>query len=69
MVTRAPLSQWQLEIGAHLLRKGCGFQIGQVIKEKKLDHNRYKVKVITGLFFDFHNNEITHTTANKVIKN
>lgn len=69
MVTRAPLAQWQLEIGAHLLRKGCGFEIGQVIKEKKLDYNRYKVKVISGLFFDFNKNEITHTTVNKVIKN
>lgn len=69
MVNRAPLSQWRLEIGAHLLRKGCGFEVGQVIKEKKLDHNRYRVKVITGLFFDFNKNEITHTTANKVIKN
>lgn len=67
LINRANSKEWQLQIGAHLLKKGCGFHIGQIIKEKKLYNNRYRVKVVTGLFYDFNTNKITHTAANKVL--
>jgi hypothetical protein len=64
---RATAKEWQLQIGAHLLKKGCGFHIGQIIKEKRIYGKRYRVKVITGLFYDFNTNKITHTAENKVL--
>lgn len=68
IVNRASVKRWQIEIGTHLLKKGCGYQIGQIIQEKKLRDNLYRVKVITGIFYDFKKNEITHTSDNRVIK-
>lgn len=65
---RAPLQQYYLEIGSHFLKKGAGYQVGQVIKERRLRPGIWKVKVITGLFFDFDNNKINHTSADKVIR-
>jgi hypothetical protein len=67
LANRASIKEWQLQIGAHLLKKGCGFYIGQIIKEKKLYGKCYRVKVVTGLFYDFNTNQITHTAANKVL--
>ncbi|MFE3848957.1 hypothetical protein ACFX5D_13375 [Flavobacterium sp. LB3P45] len=67
LLNRASAKEWQLQIGAHLLKKGCGFHIGQIIKEKKLYGKRYRVKVITGLFYDFNTNKINHTAENKVL--
>lgn len=68
MANKAPLKQYYLEIGAHFLKKGCGFQVGQIIKEKQLHNNIYRVSVITGLFFNLQTNEITHTADKRVIK-
>lgn len=68
MISGAGLKRWQLEIGTHLIKKGCGYQVGQIIQEKKLRENLYRVKVITGLFYDFKLNKITHTAENRVIK-
>lgn len=67
LLNRASSKEWQLQIGAHLLKKGCGYHIGQIIKEKRLYDKRYRVKVVTGLFYDFNTNQITHTAANKVL--
>jgi hypothetical protein len=67
LTNRATTKEWQLQIGAHLLKKGCGFHIGQIIREKRLYGNRYRVKVIRGLFYDFKTNKITHTAENKVL--
>jgi hypothetical protein len=67
LFARATAKEWQLQIGAHLLKKGCGFQIGQIIKEKRTYGKRYRVKVITGLFYDFKTNKITHTAENRVL--
>ena len=67
LANKASVKDWQLQIGAHLLKKGCGFHIGQIIKEKRLYGKRYRVKVITDLFYDFNTNQITHTAANKVL--
>lgn len=64
---RAPIKQWQLELGAHLLKKGCGYQIGQIIRDKKVSPGHWRVKVITGLFYNFATNEVTHTKSNRII--
>lgn len=69
LATGAGKKRWQLEIGAHLLKKGCGFQVGQIIQEKRLRDNIWRVKVITGLFYDFNENKINHTAENKIIRN
>lgn len=68
IVMRASARRWQIEIGTYLLKKGCSYQVGQIVQEKKLRDNLYRVKVITGIFYDFRKNEITHTSENRVIK-
>jgi hypothetical protein len=64
---RAGLKQWQMEIGAHLLKKGCGFAIGQIVQEKRLEPGKWRVKVITGIFYDFRENKINHTVENRIL--
>lgn len=66
---RAGLKQWQMEIGAHLLKKGCGYQIGQIVQEKRLEPGKWRVKVITGIFYDFQENKINHTAEKRVLTN
>jgi hypothetical protein len=68
MIHKAPLKQYYLNIGSHLLKKGCGFEIGQVVKEKHLYDNVYRVSVITGLFYNFQENKVSHTAAKKIMK-
>lgn len=68
MIHRAPLSQYYLNLGSHLLKKGAGFEIGQIVKEKKIRSGLYRVKVITGLFYDFGTNKVTHTADNRIMK-
>ena len=66
---RAKLQKWQLELGAHLLKKGCGYQIGQVIESKKIKNNpKSKAKFISGLTYDFGTNQIYHRTGKTIIK-
>lgn len=65
---RKTLKQWQMELGAHLLKKGCGYQIGQIIREKRLRPGVWKVKVVTGLFYDFSTNKINHTKENRIVR-
>ena len=68
MISKAPLKQYSLNIGSFLLRRGSGFYIGQIVKEKKLYGNVYRVSVITGLFYDFKTNKVTHTAEKKIMK-
>jgi hypothetical protein len=67
LFARATAKEWQLQIGAYLLKKGCGFQIGQIIEEKKIGYKRYRVKVITHLSYDFKTNKINHLTDRRVL--
>jgi hypothetical protein len=65
---KANRQTWQLEIGAYLLKKGCGFEIGQVIKSKDChNNNKQKVKYITGLTYDFGTNKIYHRSGKTLI--
>lgn len=67
---RAKVSRWQMEIGAHLLKKGCGYQVGQVLKSKKIQSTSKKSRVtyISGLTFDFETNKIFHRTGKTIAK-
>lgn len=65
--TRAKWKQWQLEIGAHLIKKGCGYEIGQIVRTRKIGHDRFKVKVVTNLFYDFGQNQVNHIKENRII--
>ena len=68
MANKAPLRQYYLEIGAYYLKKGCAYEVGQIIKAKKLHHsNVHRVTVVKGLWFNLHTNEITHTAGKTII--
>lgn len=67
LLNRASVREWQLQLGAHLLKKGCGYKVGQIIREKHIGNKRYRVKVITNLLYDFNENKINHTTANNIL--
>jgi len=64
---RASLKTWQLELGAYLLKKGCGYEIGQIVRSRKIGTDRYRVKVVTNLFYDFASNKVNHTLVNRII--
>jgi hypothetical protein len=68
MINRAPLKQYYLNVGSHLLKKGAGFEVGQIVKEKPLSNGLYRVSVITGLFYNFQENKVTHTAGKKTMK-
>jgi hypothetical protein len=68
MINRAPLKQYYLNVGSHLLKKGAGFEVGQIVKEKHLRNGMYRVSVITGLFYNFQENKVTHTADKKIMK-
>lgn len=68
MVNKAPLSQYYLELGTHFLKKGSGVKVGQIFKEKKLEHNLYRVSVVTGLYYDFNTNKVNHTSEKRIMK-
>lgn len=68
MLNRASKKQYYLEMGSHFMKKGCNVQIGQIVDSKKIDHERRRVKVVTGLFYDFRTNKINHTSDKRVIK-
>jgi hypothetical protein len=67
LFTGAKANEWKLQIGAHLLKQGCGFKIGQIIKEKEIGYKRYRVKVITNLVYDFRQNKVIHVGENKIV--
>ena len=68
MINKAPLKQYYLNIGSHLLKKGSGFKVGQIVKEKHLYNGVYRVSVITGLFYNFQENKVTHTADKRIVK-
>ena len=68
---RASIKDWQFQIGAKLLKKGCGQVLGEVLYEKKVIHVKdkiMKVKVIKDLTFDFRTNKLHVATENKMVK-
>ncbi|GGA84631.1 hypothetical protein GCM10008015_26760 [Flavobacterium palustre] len=68
ILNKANKKQYYLEIGSHFLKKGCNVQVGQIVDSKRIDHERRRVKVITGIFYDFGLNKITHTTDKRILK-
>lgn len=65
---RAPLKQYYLEIGAHLLKKGCDVEIGQIINAKNIKPGTQRITVITEMYYGFHNNRISHRTEKRILK-
>lgn len=68
MAQGANTKQYYLEIGTHFLKKGTGYEVGQIVQSKRIGDNRHRVKVITGIFYDFATNKINHTAENRIIK-
>lgn len=68
MLNKAGFKQYCLEIGVYFLKKGVGYDIGQILQEKHLHEKTYRVKVVTGIFYNFKDNKITHTAENRIIK-
>lgn len=68
IISRASGRQWCLNIGAYFLKKGTGYQIGSIVKEKHLRDNVFRVSVVTGLFYDFQQNKVTHTVEKRILK-
>jgi uncharacterized protein YjdB len=65
---RADRRQWNLNIGSYLLRKGVGWEIGQIIKKERLTTNITKVTYITGFSYNFEKNKVIHRTGAKLLK-
>jgi len=68
IINRAPKRQWQLNIGTYFLKKGVGYEIGQIIKKEPFQNGSIKVTYITGFTYDFGKNKVIHRTGVKVIK-
>lgn len=66
---KADKRQWHLNIGSYFLRKGVGWEIGQVIEKVELSTGAIKVTYITGFSYDFGKNKVIHRTGVKVITN
>lgn len=67
ILTRAVKRQWQLNLGTYLLKKGVGWDIGQIIKKEPLNSGAIKVTYITGFSYDFGTNKVIHRTGVKVV--
>lgn len=67
-LNRATLKQYYLEIGAYFLKKGCNVEIGQVLKIKEYKPGVQQVKVVTEMYYSFHDNKITHRTGTRVLR-
>lgn len=60
---RAPLKQYYLEIGVHLLKKGCNVEIGQVLKVRDIRPGLQQAQAVTEIYYSFHDNKISHKTG------
>lgn len=67
ILTRANLRQWYLNVGSYFLRKGVGYEIGQITKKETLNNGVIKVRYIRSLSYDFKTNKVTHTLGVKNI--
>lgn len=69
VANKASLKEIYLEIGAYFIKKGSNYQIGEILyKQKKQgDHEMYKAKVVTNLWFEFDTNKIHVKRNNKFI--
>jgi len=63
----APRSQYYLELGAYFIKKGTGYEVGQVVDVRKVCGKDRPV-YISNLFFDFKHNRINHQLSDKPVK-
>lgn len=66
---KAPRKQMYLEIGAHFIKKGADYEIGQVLYRQKGQgkKNISKAKVVTNMYFEFDSNKIYVRRNNKFV--
>ena len=61
-----------MQIGAHFLKKGAGYKLGQILYEKKVMHHEgdklIKVKVVDDLTYDFKTNKVHLRSSNRLVK-
>lgn len=62
----APRNQYYLEVGTYLLKKGTGYQVGQVVDKRKVCGKERPV-YIDNLFYDFKHNRVNHTLSDKPV--
>lgn len=67
---KAPLTQYYLEIGTWLIRKGCHAQVGQIIRAKPVNTKKgtQEVEVVTNIFYNFRYNKLSYNTEIKTLK-
>ena len=76
IANKATRKEIYLELGAHFIKKGANYQVGEILYKKKIqgDHKLYKAKVVTNLYFEFDTNKIyvrrnnRFVTPNQVVK-
>ena len=67
IITRAPKAQWQLNIGAILIKKGTGTQVGEVLKIERINWNQNKVTYVSGFSYDFDKNRVIPRYGVKIV--
>lgn len=67
IITRAPKAQWQLNIGALLIKKGTGTQVGDALTAKRINSNQYKVTYVSGFSYDFDKNRVIPRYGVKIV--
>ena len=76
IANKATRKEIYLELGAHFIKKGANYQVGEILYKKKIqgDNKLYKAKVVTNLYFEFDTNKIyvrrnnRFVTPNQVVK-
>lgn len=63
----APRQQYYLEVGAYLLKKGAGYEIGEVAYSSK-HRGKKRSHYVNNLYYDFKRNKITHSLSDKLMK-
>ncbi len=63
----APRQQYYLEVGAYLIKKGAGYEIGDPAYTTK-HRGKTRVHYVQNLYYDFKRNKITHQLSDKLLK-
>lgn len=67
IITRAPKSQWLLNIGALLIKKGTGTQVGEALTVRRINAKQHKVTYVSGFSYDFDKNRVIPRYGVKIV--
>lgn len=69
IANKATKNEIYLEIGAHFIKKGAAHKLGEILYKKTIqgDHQVYKAKVVTNLYYEFDSNKVYVRRDNKFI--